>query len=650
MKKLYPLLFLALLNLASFGQITLIGHTKLNNSPLTNTGIFLKEGNTIVKNFNTQKKSDFMLKLDFGKVYRIYFQHANSPVMFLEVVADNIPQDKMDYRMGYELNVPFYNSNDNDIDTAVFKDPFHRVVYNGKTGMTEDKEYNDKFAKSILKKAIPVHAAITKIENIQNNVQPAKEAGSILAGTILLNDNSAMPAGNRSISLINKNGQVIKSTYTNRYGNFVFSSLIPSEIAKLRMDFHIPGKSGTMFSLINSKRTAVAKTQASAESCEWVLNAGDVESLTDNQYTTNIGGKLVSSSAREKKFFAGKTIYLSNKFNTVLQKTKTNLFGTFVFEDIKPDNIYYIGVDKTEIGPGEKIDILSKEDNYIATLDTVLGEKTSLKINASSNKVFNDVSVGEDEMKMDVKATIFGDNVNTPIGKLKIILLNDRYEVIDSALTDNLGTFKFKYLPFLKRFYLSAENTENMLDVFKNILIYSSDDNLIKIMTHQKGTKFSYNPVNADMSRLRDIEIDDPWLEFVGDKKPSTTNYGNKILGKAMPKSIVENILFENNKYEITPQSKEILDKIILVLNTNKNLKLEIGAHTDSKGSDAANLKLSEMRARTVRDYIIKSGMGVNRIISKGYGETKPRNTCGDNCTETEHAQNRRIEFKIIGE
>ena len=61
------------------------------------------------------------------------------------------------------------------------------------------------------------------------------------------------------------------------------------------------------------------------------------------------------------------------------------------------------------------------------------------------------------------------------------MLLNDAYQVIDSAITDDFGAFKFKYLPFLKRFYLSAENSNNILDIFSNILVYSKDDNLIKI-------------------------------------------------------------------------------------------------------------------------------------------------------------------------
>jgi outer membrane protein OmpA-like peptidoglycan-associated protein len=648
------LLFTVFFTLLSRGQITIIGHPKLNNTPVSATDVVVKDGDAVIKTLNTQKKSEFMLKLDFGKVYKIYVQHAGSPVMFFEVKADNIPQDKYDYRMTYALDVPFCNSNDNDIDTTVFKDPFHKVIFDGKNSLKDDADYNSRFAKSILKKAQPAAAVKTetKPDVKPESAVPEKEQPTFIAGSVMLNDDAKLPADNKIISIINKSGKVIKSTSTNRNGAFAFSDVLVSEVAKLRLDVKSTDAGNGSYSLASPRHGIIARAKPVGEACEWPLTPEEVSNLTDHHYSTNLGGKLVSASPKEKKFFAGKTVYLSNKFNTVLKQTKTNLFGTFVFEDIKPDNNYFIGVDRTDIGPGEKIDLLNKEDGYITTLDTIAGGRASMKLSsAATDKTFNDLSIGDGDVKMDIKATIFGDNVNTPIGKLKIILLNDQYQVIDSVLTDNLGTFKFKYLPFLKRFYLSAENTDNILDVFKNILIYSSDDNLIKIMTHQKGTKFSYKPVNAEMSRLRDIELDDPWLEFVGDKKTSPSA-GVNILGKAEPKSIVENILFENNKYEITLPSKEILDKIILVLNTNKNLKIEIGAHTDSKGSAAANLKLSQMRAKTVQDYITSAGIDAKRIISKGYGETKLRNKCDDNhtCSEEEHAQNRRIEFKILGE
>jgi outer membrane protein OmpA-like peptidoglycan-associated protein len=172
-------------------------------------------------------------------------------------------------------------------------------------------------------------------------------------------------------------------------------------------------------------------------------------------------------------------------------------------------------------------------------------------------------------------------------------------------------------------------------------------------MTHQKGTKFKYQPVATEMSSLRDIEIDDPWLELVDPSPTKLVASTNTTLISAPPsKAIVENILFETGKYDIDDASKEILDKIILVLNANKSLRIEVGAHTDSKGSEAANLKLSEMRASTVKKYITNAGIDGQRILTKGYGESHLLNKCkdGEACSELEHAQNRRIEFRILGE
>ena len=318
------------------------------------------------------------------------------------------------------------------------------------------------------------------------------------------------------------------------------------------------------------------------------------------------------------------------------------MLGAFVFENIKPDNTYFLGVDAKEVGNGEQLDFLNKDDKLIGNFDTLAGARKSFKVNSDYNQRFNDVTIADEEMKMDVKAKLYGDNVNNPIGKLKILLLNDNYQVIDSTVTDDFGAFKFKYLPFLKRFYLSAENTDNILDVFNNIIVYSNDDNMVKIMTHEKGTKFNYKPIDSEITRLREIDIDDPWLSLLQPKKANTQT----------TKTIIESILFESNKTELLPQAKEVLDKVIVVLNTNKNLKIELSAHTDSKGNDADNLKLSQLRAKSATDYICATGIERERIISVGYGEGKLINKCGNTatCSELEHAQNRRVEFKILEE
>jgi outer membrane protein OmpA-like peptidoglycan-associated protein len=624
-----------------WSQVTIIGHNQLNNSKIYNTKIFVKDGNDIVQKSDTKTSSDFTIKLDFGKIYRIYFQNAQCPVMFMEVIANNIPIDKKAYNMVYELNVPFFYKTDEDVDTTVFVKPFHKVVYNGLTKMVDDTAYNNAFARKIIKIKEDVNPYDQKAD------APKIELPVTIAGRACLNGNLKLSITNKSITLFNKKGQIIKSTRTNRSGMFAFTGIKASEVGKIKIESKENDLNNGEITLFNSDHKKVSTAKYATGGCEISLKDEDVKNLTDNNFTYNVGGKLILASAGQKKFLVNKTIYLANKRNTIIRKTTTNVLGTFVFEDVKPDNTYFIGVDSKEVGNGERIDFLNKDDKFVANMDTLAAARRSIKITSDYNKTFNDITIGEDEMRMNVKAKLYGDNINNPIGKLKILLLNDDYQVIDSALTDDFGQFRFKYLPFLKRFYLSAENSNNILDVFNNILVYSTEDNMIKIMTHEKGAKFKYKPLATEMSKLKDIEIDDPWLDLVTGEPKS-----NKRSISGAKRTIVENLLFDFGKYDLLPQAREILDKVILVMNTNKNVKLELSAHTDSKGNDADNLKLSQMRAKAAREYVSKAGIEESRLISVGYGESKLLNKCGNNvnCSEVEHAQNRRVEFKILEE
>ena len=73
--------------------------------------------------------------------------------------------------------------------------------------------------------------------------------------------------------------------------------------------------------------------------------------------------------------------------------------------------------------------------------------------------------------------------------------------------------------------------------------------------------------------------------------------------------------------------------------------KIEVQAHTDYKGSGEANLKLSEQRALSVKNYLVSQGVSEKRLIAKGYGESQP---IADNKTEEGRAKNRRVELKVI--
>lgn len=114
---------------------------------------------------------------------------------------------------------------------------------------------------------------------------------------------------------------------------------------------------------------------------------------------------------------------------------------------------------------------------------------------------------------------------------------------------------------------------------------------------------------------------------------------------------VIQNIYYAYNSAALTAPSKKELDKVVGLLKTNPSLIVELGSHTDSRGSDDYNLKLSQERAQACVDYIIASGVDINKLKPKGYGETKLVNRCDDGvaCTEEQHLQNRRTELRIIG-
>jgi outer membrane protein OmpA-like peptidoglycan-associated protein/tetratricopeptide (TPR) repeat protein len=108
---------------------------------------------------------------------------------------------------------------------------------------------------------------------------------------------------------------------------------------------------------------------------------------------------------------------------------------------------------------------------------------------------------------------------------------------------------------------------------------------------------------------------------------------------------VLNNVFFETNKWELKPESMIELDRLVALLKGNPEKKIEIGGHTDNVGSDEANLTLSNNRAQSVVDYLIKKGIATTRLTAKGYGETMPIAT---NDTDAGRAKNRRTEFKVI--
>jgi outer membrane protein OmpA-like peptidoglycan-associated protein/tetratricopeptide (TPR) repeat protein len=108
---------------------------------------------------------------------------------------------------------------------------------------------------------------------------------------------------------------------------------------------------------------------------------------------------------------------------------------------------------------------------------------------------------------------------------------------------------------------------------------------------------------------------------------------------------ILKNIFFESNKFDLRPESTGELDKLVMLLNDNPNLKIQIDGHTDNVGQAKDNLLLSNNRAKAVVDYLLSKKIPSQRLTYKGFGATKP---VAGNTTEQGKAMNRRTELSVI--
>lgn len=131
--------------------------------------------------------------------------------------------------------------------------------------------------------------------------------------------------------------------------------------------------------------------------------------------------------------------------------------------------------------------------------------------------------------------------------------------------------------------------------------------------------------------------------------------FGKLRLSPAIKKDAIvkiDNIYFDLAKATMQESSIPMVENIYNYLNDNSTVIVELSAHTDSRGSDRSNMRLSDARAKTVVDYLIAKGISAERLVPKGYGETKLLNKCANNveCAEEEHQENRRVEMKILGE
>ena len=190
-----------------------------------------------------------------------------------------------------------------------------------------------------------------------------------------------------------------------------------------------------------------------------------------------------------------------------------------------------------------------------------------------------------------------------------------------------------------------------------------SGDTIAKAFTDENGNYTLVIPKKRegdDEERLFTVikkdGYEDKVIDFEGryndTDRPPLKNVDVAMKVKIKAKQVIEfhNIYFDFGKADLKEESIQVLDKLIEVMNENEKMVIELSAHTDSKSSRKYNQKLSDRRAKSAKKYMVSKGINSNRIVAKGYGESRLINSCTDKveCSDEEHATNRRIEVKVI--
>jgi outer membrane protein OmpA-like peptidoglycan-associated protein len=625
--------FLLFASMICFSQsFTFSGYTQFDEEPLADAKIKVMQGSKAYSETTSDSKGFFSLKLDFNLDYTVYFEKTNCAVMYASI-AGAVPEDKAHYKIKYGITVPFYDTRNETVNLKAFEKPFTRIAFDGKAKFVDDPAYIKEFM--IILQTLPEQKPVVKITPIQ-------ERKYRIAGKVLRDDTARSPYRLIKISLIDTNNKELGSTLTNRFGVFSFPSAGIKSSAKLVVTTPAEEKGkAVIYSMNKEKLTAPGTFSTGKTEFSNTVENKLIERLISDNYVPFIAGKFSVEENGESVLLSGKSVYLMSDKNEVLETTKTNVFGNFLFSKLSPDRNFTIGVDETDpaLNAKRRLHLYSSKDVEILIKDTLLDGKHLYKFLSNDVKSYNELVVEDSDIRMDLKGKMVGDNENNPLKNMRIVLLDNSYKVIDSITTDKNGKFNFRYLPYTNDLVLQIRDTASLLN-YTSIILYDEKGNVVKYISIRNGKQFKYKLLHSDLNQIDELYMDDPWLNLT-DK-----DFKKPVADKMV---IIENIYFEFNKVELLVAAKQTLDKAILAMQSNPAMKIDISAHSDSKGSDDYNLKLSEQRAQRALDYIVAKGIDKTRVLAKGYGESKLLNKCDNKteCSEEAHAKNRRLEFNI---
>jgi outer membrane protein OmpA-like peptidoglycan-associated protein len=194
----------------------------------------------------------------------------------------------------------------------------------------------------------------------------------------------------------------------------------------------------------------------------------------------------------------------------------------------------------------------------------------------------------------------------------KLVLMDDKFNIIKEVLSDANGKYEFTEVECSEKYYVRT-----------SLETYNTKESPVIIKKDSGKTE-----LNIELEKIaKPIPIGGDLADVFG----------------------INLIYFDLDKWNIRDDAAIDLAKILDVLQQYPTMKIDIRSHTDSRATSEYNMKLSDRRAKSTKEWLIKNGIKADRLTAKGYGETQLVNKCADGveCTEAEHQLNRRSQFII---
>ncbi|RMG78957.1 MAG: hypothetical protein D6707_09065 [Bacteroidetes bacterium] len=405
-------------------------------------------------------------------------------------------------------------------------------------------------------------------------------------------------SGKMEVYLIDDEGNIVMKTLTDEAGNFVFKKLPPDGKYKIKL-----AKEEDVNLVLIDHLGQEHLVEKNGDTYDLQAQKIKMQDLVGNIYKTLPGD-----------YNQPLEVYLVDEEGNIVLKTITDEKGNFVFENLPMDKNFSIKVQ-------------GEEDVSVLLTDEVGEMIAAGKLSGGEFEIQSQES--EKEKSGFIAGEIFKKLPGDYSQKMEVYLVDEEGNIIMKTYTDENGKFKFENLPVDKTFRIQLANASEDF----NLVFLDENNRLLEKGMQDESGNFVFHTLPSETEYLTIKQEDETTLKIRDDFHFQ-----------------VHNIFYDFRTYNLNDEAKKELDKVVTLLKNNPHVGVIIKAHTDNVGDEQYNLYLSELRAKSARDYLVSKGIDKSRIRYKGYGETQPiaPNTKADGSDNPEgRAKNRRAEIVI---